>query len=125
MMLYRMSFEFRLTRLAPWTDDGADFYGHVESVRAKIGTHEFVRDVRAITDMAESRLNVDFVIDACRHQIAFDEAMRIVSEAIENAGARHFGLGAAREGMFRGAGAKTGIDTPVWHRRRVLIDLAA
>ena len=124
-MMYRTSFEFRLTRLTPWTDDGEDFYGHVESVRAKIEAHEFVSDVRAIADSAESLLTFDFLIDAARHQVASAAAIQIVREAIENCAARHFGLDTARSGLLASAGADSGLQTPVWHRRRMLIDIAA
>ena len=124
-MMYRVSFEFRLTRLLPWTEDGAEFYGHVESVRAKIGAHEFVEDVRAITDRAESLLTFDFLIDASHHEIANREALRVVRDAIENCGARHFGMGGATVGALTAAGAGSSLETPIWHRRRVLVDNAA
>ncbi len=124
-MLYRMSFEFRLTRLVPWTDDGTDFYGHVESVRAKIGTHELIEDARAITDISESLLNFDFLIEAPRHQMASAEAVRIVRDAIESCDARHFGMDPSFSGLFHSAGAHTSLGTPVWHRRSIHIDVAA
>ncbi|MDJ0955195.1 MAG: hypothetical protein QNJ81_16075 [Acidimicrobiia bacterium] len=123
--MYRVSFEFRLTRLLPWPEDGTDFYGHVESVRAKIGSHEFVEDVRAITDRAESLLTFDFLIDAAHHEVANAAALRLVRDAIENCGARHFGLGAAAIGALTPAGARSGLETPIWHRRRVLVGVAA
>ncbi len=124
-MMYRVSFEFRLARLMPWSEDGTDFFGHVESVRAKIGAHEFVEDVRAITDRAESLLTFDFLIDATHQQVANDEALRVVRDAIENCGARHFGMGATATGALTAAGAGSSLETPIWHRRRVLVDIAA
>ena len=124
-MLYRMSFEFRLTRLIPWADDGDDFYSHVESVRAKIGTAESVERARAITDMAESRLNLDFLIDADRHPQAIANASRIVREAIENSGARHFGMEEGATHALSSAGARSGLATPIWHHLRMLVDIAA
>lgn len=124
-MLYRMSFEFRLTRLIPWTYDGDDFYGHVESVRATMGSQEFVEKVRAITDMAESRLNLDFLIEADRHPQAIANASRIVREAIENSGARHFGMEEGASSRFSSAGARSGPATPIWHHLRMLVDIAA
>ena len=73
-MQYRISFEFRLTRRACWPGDGSDFYDHVNAVRGKIEAHEFVTDVRAITDFAESSLTFDFVLDAHGYQQAIPEA---------------------------------------------------
>jgi hypothetical protein len=124
-MLYRMSLEFRLTRLVPWADDGENFYDHVESVRAKIGTAELVEQVRAITDMAESRLNLDFLIEADRHPQAIATASQIVREAIESNGARHFGMEEGSAPRFASAGARSGLDIPIWHYLRMLVDIAA
>ena len=121
----RMSFEFRLTRLTPWTDDGSDFYDHVESVRATIGSAGSIEQVRAITDMAESRLNLDFLIEADRHPQAIAAATQVVRESIESSGARHFGMEDGPADRFSSAGARTGLSTPIWHRLRMLVDIAA
>ena len=121
--MYRVSFEFRLTRMMPWIEDGTDFFGHVESVRAKIAAHELVADVRVITDRAESLLTFDFAVDADNHRIADREAMRLVRDAIESCDARHFGMGDAS--VMNAAGARSSLETPIWHRKRVIIDIAA
>lgn len=124
-MLYRISFEFRLTRLVPWTDDGVDFYAHVEAVRSKIDAHEQVLEVRAVTDRVESSLTFDFAVEAGCHQLAEEASVDIVRNAIESAGARHFGMDAAGPSLTSSAGATSGMNTPVWHRRRILVGVAA
>ena len=124
-MLYRSSFVFRLTRLVPWADDGDDFYGHVETVREKVAAHEMVQDARCITDIAENRLNLEVVLEAERHDQAIPSVLRIVRDSIENSGARHFGMGAISRNRFSSSGAATSPVTPIWHRLRVLVDLAA
>jgi hypothetical protein len=124
-MQYRISFEFRLTRRACWPGDGSDFYDHVNAVRGKIEAHEFVTDVRAITDFAESSLTFDFVLDAHGYQQAIPEALRLVREAIESCDARHFGMDSVGSRVLVGSGARAGLETPIWHKRRVLIDVAA
>ncbi len=124
-MLYQMSFEFRLTRLVPWADDGEDFYSHVESVRAKIGAQQSVEQVRTIADMAESRLNVEFLIDAERHQDAIAISVAIIRTAIESSNARHFGMEKGSTLSLASAGARTGLDIPIWHRLRMLMGIAA
>lgn len=124
-MRYRVSFEFRLTRHITWPRDGADFYEHVRSVMEKIEVHERVTDVRVITDLAECSLTVDFALEASRHVDAIPEALRLVREAIEGAGARHFGMDRVGHGKLVGSGAKSGLEIPIWQKRRVLIDLAS
>ena len=124
-MKYRVSFEFRLTRHTTWPRDGVDFYDHVRSVMEKIEVHERVCDVRVITDLAESSLTVDFALEASSHVDAIPEALRLVREAIEGAGARHFGMGTVGYGRLVGSGATPGLETPIWQKRRVLIDLVA
>ena len=124
-MLYRISFEFRLTRLVPWTDDGIDFYAHVEAVRSKIEAREAIQEVRGVTNRAESSLTFDFTIEASRHQLAEEVAVEIVRSAIEGAGARHFGMSPLGPSLTASAGATSGMQTPVWHRRRILIGAAA
>jgi hypothetical protein len=124
-MKYRVSFEFRLTRRASWPRNGTDFYDHVGAVEQKIASHEFVSDVRIITDLAESSLTVDFALDAHSHVEVTSDALRLVREAIESAGARHYGMATVGLGMMVGAGASPGVDTPIWHKRRVIIDIAA
>ena len=122
-MLYRLSFEFRLTRLVPWSSDGADFYGHVEDVRAKVAVAESISDVRVITDIRDSQLSFDLLIEAPLHYTAEATARQIIRDAIEGHGARHFGMESA--GKLLSAGARTGLQTPIWHQRRIHIDLAA
>lgn len=124
-MKYRVSFEFRLTRRASWPRDGAGFYEHVGAVEEKIEAHEFVSDIRLITDFAESSLIVDFALDVPSHVELIREALRLVREAIESAGARHFGMDTVGAGMLVGSGARPGVDTPIWHKRRVNFDIAA
>ena len=124
-MLYRISFEFRLTRLVPWTDDGIDFYAHVETVRAKIEATETIEEVRAVTNRAESSLTLDFTIEAMRHQLAEERALDLVRVAIESSGARHFGMSPHGPSLTESAGAHSGMETPVWHRRRILVGVAA
>ncbi len=67
VMKYRVSFEFRLTRRTIWAADGIDFYDHATEVAEKIGSHEFVSDVRVIADRSESVLTVDFAQEASDH----------------------------------------------------------
>jgi hypothetical protein len=124
-MLYRISFEFRLTRLVPWTDDGVDFYSHVETVRSKIEASEVIAEVRAVTNRAESSLTIDFTIEATQHQLAEERALGIVRSAIESGGARHFGMSPLGPSLTASAGAHSGMETPVWHRRRILVGVAA
>lgn len=124
-MLYRMSFEFRLTRLVPWAEDGEDFYNHVESVRAKLEAEERVEQVRAIAELSESRLSLDFLIDADHHREATAAAFEFVRIAIESCNARHFGMEEGSAQRFASAGARTGLDIPIWHRLRMLVDIAA
>ena len=124
-MMYRISFEFRLTRLVPWTDDGIDFYSHVEAVRDKVEAHEAVYGVRVVTNRTESSLTFDFTIEAARHQLAEEFALEVVGAAIESAGARHFGMSPLGPSLTTSAGANSGMDTPVWHRRRILVGVAA
>lgn len=124
-MLYRVSFEFRLTRRVPWVDDVAVFYGHVEDVRAKVEAHELIEDVRVISDVADSQLTFDFLIDATRYQLATAAALRIVRDAIEGCGGRHFGLDTVQKGLLASAGAGSGLETPIWQHRRTLVDVAA
>ncbi len=124
-MQYRVSFEFRLTRHSCWPGNGFGFYDHVDAVRDKIAVHERVSGVRVITDFAESSLTFDFVLDAPGHDWAISESVRLVREAIESCDARHFGMDGIGTGSLVGAGARPGVETPIWHKRRVLIDLAA
>lgn len=125
LMKYRVSFEFRLTRRAIWAADGVDFYDHATAVAEKIGSHEFVSNVRVITDRSESLLTVDFAQEASGHNEVIPGALAVVREAIEAAGGRHFGMDTAGVGMLVGAGARPGLDTPIWQKRRIVIDLAA
>ena len=124
-MLYRISFEFRLTRLVPWTDDGIDFYSHVETVRSKIEAAESIEEVRAVTNRAESSLTLEFTIEAPRHQLAEERSLDLVRSCIETAGARHFGMSPLGPSLSASAGASPGMETPVWHRRRILVGVAA
>jgi hypothetical protein len=124
-MHYRVSFEFRLARHACWSADGSAFYNHVEDVRQKVEAHESVTGVRVITDFAESSLTVDFRFDGPGHQHVVEEALRVMRQAIESCDARHFGMTTVGSGLLVGAGARSGLDTPIWHKRRVLVDVAA
>jgi hypothetical protein len=94
-------------------------------VRSLVAAHRPVADVHAITDLTESLLTFDFLIEAQRHEDASREALRMTRRAIENSGARHFGLEATRNGIPGNTGAGPGLETPVWHYRRMLIDVAA
>ena len=124
-MQYRISFEFRLTRLVPWTDDGVDFYSHVETVRSKVEAAETIEEVRAVTNRAKSSLTLDFTIEAARHQLAEERALDLVRSSIEASGARHFGMSPVGPSLTASAGASSGMETPVWHRGRILIGVAA
>ena len=124
-MLYRVSVEFRLTRGVAWADDVDGFYGHVEAVRSKIEAHEGIAGVRAITDFAASVVIFDVLIDAERHHIASAESFRATRESIEECGARHFGMERPGKNTLDSAGAKPGLETPIWHHRRMLVDVAA
>jgi len=124
-MLYRISFEFRLTRLVPWMDDGIDFYSHVETVRAKVEAAEAIEEVRAVTNRSQSSLTLEFTIEAGHHQLAEERSLDLVRSCIETAGARHFGMSQRGPSLTSSAGASPGMETPVWHRRRILIGVAA
>lgn len=124
-MQYRVSFEFRLTRHARWSGDGSGFYDHVDDVRRKIEAHESVTDVRVIADFAASALTIDFVLEAAGHHQVIDDALPLVRDAIEGCGARHFGMDAVCTGSLVGSGASSGLETPIWHKGRVLVGLAA
>jgi len=125
MMHYRVAFEFRLARRASWSGDGSDFYDHVEDVRQKIAVHESITEVRVITDFAESSLTVDLQLDRATELHVGEDALRIVREAIESCDARHFGLTALDSSSMIGSGGRSGLETPIWHKRRVLVELAA
>ena len=123
--MYRVSFEFRLTRLASWPKDGADFYEHVGEVSEKLTAHEAVSDVRAISNFADSNLIFDFALESASSTVVINDALHIVRAAIEACGARHFGMSTVARGDLVGAGARGGLSTPSWHKQRMLVDVAA
>jgi hypothetical protein len=97
----------------------------VETVRAKIEANEAIEEVRAVTNRSHSSLTLDFTIEALRHQLAEERAVELVRSAIESAGARHFGMSGLGPSLTASAGARSGMETPVWHRRRILVGVAA
>ena len=125
MMLFGVAFEFRLTRLTPWSTDGAEFYNHVDLVRSKIAANELVDDARVITNRSASLLTVEVVVEARGPRVAADDALGLVAKAIETCDARHFGLLGNDRGSLASAGADSGLVTPIWHKRRILVDVAA
>lgn len=126
-MLYRAAFDFAVTRRIAWADDLAAFHGHVDRVREHIEARKATSDVRVIADIAESCLTLDFLIEATDKADAEAEATEIVSLAIRECGARHLGLfPMSEESQLRSrVNAFSGLRTPLWTPRRILIAGAA
>ena len=124
-MLYRISFEFRLTRRVAWAGDGEGFYRHVEAVATKLEACELVEDVRVVSHAADSLLTFDFLIDGAHYAAATAQAVATVRDAIESCGGRHFGLDSVGKGLLTSAGAGPGLETPIWQHRRMHVDIAA
>ena len=126
-MMYRAAFDFGVTRRIDWADDIAAFHGHIERVIEHIAARRMIEDVRAIADISESCLTLDFLIEADSGEVAETNAMEVVSLAIRECGARHMGLyPLALESQLKSrANAFSGLRTPVWQRRRILIAEAA
>ena len=123
--MYRAVFEYRLTRRVDWGGDLAAFHAHVEDVRNRIAATELVDDVRMITDLAASRLTLDFLVDADDVKAAEAGAMYTVSRAIRESGARHLGLAALAAEASSSGSALTDLHTPIWQRQRIHIASAA
>ena len=126
-MLYRAAFEFRVTRRIDWDDDLAGFHGHVERVRERIEARKATADIRLIADIREAALTLDFLVDADTEEQAGAIALDIVSLAIRESGARHLGLfSIAEESRLKSrVNAFSGLRTPIWQPRRVLVSAAA
>jgi len=126
-MLYRAAFDFGVTRRVEWADDLAAFHGHVDRVREHIEARKKTSDVRIMADIGQSCLTLDFLIDAGDEASAQEEAVEIVSLAIRECGARHTGLfPLGEESRMRSkVNAFSGLRTPLWSRRRILIAEAA
>ena len=77
--------------------------------------------------MRKSALTIDFVIDADTEEQARVMALDIVSLAIRECGARHLGLfSSAEESQMKSRlNAFSGLRTPVWQARRVVVATAA
>ncbi len=122
--MYRAVFEFRLTRRVDWSGDLAAFYEHVETVQKSIAATDLIDDVRVITDMAASRLTLDFLVDAQDKKAAEAGATYVVSRSIAESGARQLGLASSQE---PGAtiSARTDLHTPIWQRQRISVASAA
>lgn len=127
VMLYRAAFDFAVTRRIEWADDLAAFHGHVERVREHIAARKNTQDVRLIADIQQSCLTLDFVIAGADDVTAQAEATDIVSLAIRECGARHMGLfPIGEESQLRSrVNAFSGLRTPLWKPRRILIAEAA
>jgi hypothetical protein len=126
-MRYRAAFDFRVTRRIEWSDDLAAFHGHIDRVREHIESHRVVTDVLVIADISRSTLTLDFFIAAEDDEAAAAEAKDIVSLAIRECGARHVGLySIAKESQLKSrVNAFSGLRTPKWEPRRILIAAAA
>ena len=126
-MQYRAAFDFGVTRRIDWADDLAAFHGHIDAVREHIDVRKMTRDVRVMADIAGSCLTLDFVIEAANEDEAAAEALDIVSLAIRESGARHLGLyPSAKEAHLKSrVNAFSGLRTPLWKPRRILIAAAA
>jgi len=125
--LYRAAFDFAVTRRIDWADDLAAFHGHVGQVRQRIEERKSTADVRAIADIREACLTLDFLIAAADEEVAQAEATDIVSLAIRECGARHLGLfPLGEESQLKSrVNAFSGLRTPLWKPRRILIGAAA
>ena len=123
--MYRAVFEFRLTRRVDWSGDLAAFYEHVELVRSRINASERTDDVRVITNMAESRLTLDFLMEATDENAAEAVAMYTVSRAIRRSGARYVGLAAFADDSTLARSPLSELRTPIWQRQRLRIAKAA
>lgn len=123
--MYRAVFEFRLTRRVDWSGDLAAFHEHVEMVSKRISDSDRIGDVRAITDMAASRLTLDFLVDAANAKTAEADAMYVVSRAIRESGARYLGLATIADDPAPNQSALSELHTPIWQRQRVRIAGAA
>lgn len=126
-MLYRAAFEFGVTRRVEWADDLAAFHGHVDRVREHIEARAKTAEVRIMADIGQSCLTLDFLIEAPHEASAQEEALEIVSLAIRECGARHTGLFPfGEESRLRSKlNAFSGLRTPLWSQRRILIAEAA
>ena len=127
MTLYRAAFDFAVTRRIDWADDLAAFHGHVDRVREHIEARKNTSDVRVMADIRESCLTLDFLIGATDDEVAQTEATDIVSLAIRECGARHMGLfPIGEESQLKSrVNAFSGLRTPLWKPRRILIAAAA
>lgn len=123
--MYRVVFEFRLTRRVDWGGDLASFHAHVEDVRNRIAATELIDDVRVITDIAASRLTLDFLVGADDERTAEAGAMYKVSRAIRESGARNLGLAALAAEASSSGSALADLHTPIWQRQRIYIASAA
>ncbi|MDJ0923426.1 MAG: hypothetical protein QNJ77_02595 [Acidimicrobiia bacterium] len=125
-MLYRAAFDFRVTRRIEWADDLAAFHGHIEQVRQRIADRKITDDVRVMADIGESTLTLDFLIEGQDESSAEMEALAVVSLAIRECGARHVGLyPIVEERRLRSrVNAFSGLRTPRWEPRRILIAAA-
>lgn len=126
-MLYRAAFDFRVTRRIDWLDDLAGFHGHIDRVREHIEARRAISDIRVIADISGATLTLDFLIAADDSEAAAKEAMDIVSLAIRECGARHVGLfPIGKESALKSkVNAFSGLRTPTWEPRRILIAAAA
>ncbi|MEA2001956.1 MAG: hypothetical protein U9N84_08750 [Actinomycetota bacterium] len=126
-MLFRAAYDFRVTRRIEWSDDLAGFHGHIDRVREHIEARKRTNDVRAIADISESCLTLDFLIEGDDDQTAAAEALDIVSLAIRECGARHDGLyPVAQESQLKSrVNAFSGLRTPMWQPRNIRIAAAA
>lgn len=126
-MMYRAAFDFGVKRRIDWADDLAAFHGHIQRVREHIAVRKSVEDVRVIADIGAGSLTLDFLIEADSPHTAESNAMDIVSLAIRECGARHLGLypEALESHLKSRMNAFSGLRTPVWQRRRILISDAA
>jgi len=125
-MRYRAAFDFRVTRRIEWEDDLAGFHGHIERVSEHIAARKIIDEVRVIADIKRGCLTLDFLVEGDTEAEAETEALDIVSLAIRECGARHVGLYPITEErrLKSRANAFSGLRTPKWEPRRILIAAA-
>lgn len=123
--MYRVAFDFRVTRRVDWASDPAAFHGHVEDVCRHIASHRRVRDVMAITDLAASCLTLEFDVDADDDEMAASDAVGFASDAIDRAGARRLEVHSPAPDRSVESEIVSDLLTPVWRQRRILIAEAA
>ena len=123
--MYRVAFDFRVTRRVDWTSDPGAFHDHIEEVCRHISSRHRTRDVRAITDLAASCLTLEFAVDADDDEMAATDSVAIAHEAINQAGARRIEPDYTAGVSVEKSESISQLHTPVWRQRRIIIAEAA